>query len=298
MGLCKCPKRKVTNQFCFEHSVNVCEFCMVANHPRCIVQSYLQWLDDSDYNPICELCSKELGNEDCVRLVCYHVFHWACIDKYGHKFPITTAAAGFTCPSCKVCLIPESNLVSPVADILRQRLASVNWARRGLGLPLLIEEHQRTPDTQKVMINDQLSNQNHVRDMNQVQQNCIGSESPHSVVHFEDSSAFSRNENQLPKRVFEDLDDPRSISFDHDEKKYKRKTLLDWFLRWWKSFWRPIPRGRLYYHRYCIRILLLAMVITIVLILFSWLGQIVTRNDPSLDFSGNPHIRVANVKET
>lgn len=68
--------------------------------------------------------------------------------------------------------------------------------------------------------------------------------------------------------------------------------------RWWKSFWRPIPRGRLYYHRYFIRILLLVIVITIILILFSWLGQIVTRNDPSLDFSGNPHIRVANVKET
>ena len=34
MGLCKCPKRKVTNQFCFEHRVNVCEHCMVSNHPK------------------------------------------------------------------------------------------------------------------------------------------------------------------------------------------------------------------------------------------------------------------------
>ena len=32
MGLCKCPKRKVTNQFCFEHRVNVCEHCMVQRH--------------------------------------------------------------------------------------------------------------------------------------------------------------------------------------------------------------------------------------------------------------------------
>ena len=32
MGLCKCPKRKVTNLFCFEHRVNVCESCLVANH--------------------------------------------------------------------------------------------------------------------------------------------------------------------------------------------------------------------------------------------------------------------------
>ena len=34
MGLCKCPKKKVTNQFCFEHRVNVCEHCLVSNHPR------------------------------------------------------------------------------------------------------------------------------------------------------------------------------------------------------------------------------------------------------------------------
>lgn len=34
MGLCKCPKRRVTNQFCFEHRVNVCEHCMVTNHPK------------------------------------------------------------------------------------------------------------------------------------------------------------------------------------------------------------------------------------------------------------------------
>lgn len=37
MGLCKCPKRQVTNQFCFEHRVNVCEHCMVNSHPKVIV---------------------------------------------------------------------------------------------------------------------------------------------------------------------------------------------------------------------------------------------------------------------
>lgn len=33
MGICKCSKRRVTQQFCFEHRVNVCEFCMVNGHP-------------------------------------------------------------------------------------------------------------------------------------------------------------------------------------------------------------------------------------------------------------------------
>ena len=98
MGLCKCPKRKVTNQFCFEHRVNVCEHCMVQNHTKvnkknkvsktrrntdisfqCVVQSYLAWLQDSDYNPNCEFCKDPLGEEDCVRLVCYHLYHWVCL---------------------------------------------------------------------------------------------------------------------------------------------------------------------------------------------------------------------------
>ena len=34
MGLCKCPKKKVTTQFCFEHRVNVCEHCLVSSHPK------------------------------------------------------------------------------------------------------------------------------------------------------------------------------------------------------------------------------------------------------------------------
>ncbi|TNN82768.1 Zinc finger protein-like 1 [Liparis tanakae] len=71
MGLCKCPKRKVTNLFCFEHRVNVCEHCLVSNHNKCIVQSYLQWLQDSDYNPNCTLCNTLLNAQDTVRLVCY-----------------------------------------------------------------------------------------------------------------------------------------------------------------------------------------------------------------------------------
>ncbi len=43
MGLCKCPKRKVTNQFCFEHRVNVCEHCMIQKHPKVSNSSYKQY---------------------------------------------------------------------------------------------------------------------------------------------------------------------------------------------------------------------------------------------------------------
>ncbi|VEN55581.1 unnamed protein product, partial [Callosobruchus maculatus] len=98
MGLCKCPKRRVTNQFCFEHRVCVCENCMVTNHPICVVQSYLQWLQDN-------------------------VFHWSCLDHYARQLPSTTAPRGYTCPSCKSPLFPAPNLISPVADVLKEKLA-------------------------------------------------------------------------------------------------------------------------------------------------------------------------------
>ncbi|XP_059159155.1 zinc finger protein-like 1 [Physella acuta] len=147
MGLCKCPKRKVTNLFCFEHRVNVCEHCLVANHAKCIVKSYLQWLQDSDYSPLCTLCQQNLSDEEygeCVRLTCYDVFHWSCLNEYAQRFPAQTAPAGYTCPSCSACIFPQSNMVSPVADAVRVLLQQVNWARAGLGLPLM-EESKAPP---------------------------------------------------------------------------------------------------------------------------------------------------------
>ncbi|KAF6036101.1 ZFPL1 [Bugula neritina] len=140
MGLCKCPKRKVTNLFCFEHRVNVCEHCLVSNHSNCVVQSYLNWLKDSDYNPTCLLCSGRLDDEnfgECVRLICYDLFHWSCLNKYALSLPVTTAPAGYQCPNCRGPIFPAPNAVSPVADKLKEFLTKVNWARAGLGLPLI-----------------------------------------------------------------------------------------------------------------------------------------------------------------
>ncbi|XP_022333984.1 zinc finger protein-like 1 homolog [Crassostrea virginica] len=140
MGLCKCPKKKVTNLFCFEHRVNVCENCLVANHSKCVIKSYLQWLQDSDYNPNCSLCHNTLNDNqygDCIRLTCYDIFHWPCLNQYAQQFPANTAPAGYTCPTCNAGIFPPQNMVSPVADKLKSLLSTVNWARAGLGLPLI-----------------------------------------------------------------------------------------------------------------------------------------------------------------
>ena len=130
MGLCKCPQRKVSTLFCFKHHVNVCESCLVQEHPQCIVRSYVSWLQDNDYNPNCSMCQQSLNEtaDETIRLVCYDLFHWSCLDQYFRSFPSHTAPDGYTCPTCHTCIFPPKNLVSPVADHVREKLASVNWA--------------------------------------------------------------------------------------------------------------------------------------------------------------------------
>uniref|UniRef100_A0A0N5AF78 Zinc finger protein-like 1 homolog n=1 Tax=Syphacia muris TaxID=451379 RepID=A0A0N5AF78_9BILA len=137
MGLCKCPKKKVTNLFCFEHRVNVCEHCLIESHSKCVVQSYLSWLADSDYDPNCSFCSRPLADNEVIRLKCLHLFHWTCFDAWARSLPANTAPAGYKCPLCTEAIFPPINQTSPAIDLLRDKLKNCSWARAGLGLPLV-----------------------------------------------------------------------------------------------------------------------------------------------------------------
>lgn len=65
------------------------------------------------------------------------VFHWSCLHDLAARLPLNTAPAGYQCPTCQGPVFPPSNLASPIADMLREQLSLVNWARAGLGLPLV-----------------------------------------------------------------------------------------------------------------------------------------------------------------
>lgn len=136
MGLCRCPLRKVSTLYCYKHQVNVCESCLVDEHGQCIVRSYLSWLKDNDYSTDCFLCKRSLSesDEETIRLICYDLFHWTCLDEYFRSLPNHTAPDGYTCPICKAGLFPPANLVSPVADRLRAKLTQAAWANRFLSL--------------------------------------------------------------------------------------------------------------------------------------------------------------------
>jgi len=125
MGLCKC--RKVSNLFCFEHRANVCEHCMIKDHPKCIVRSYLQWLQDSEFSSECRLCRQPLAAADVLRLPCYDVFHWHCLAKHFAALPAHTAPAGYTCPTCESRAIPTDSMSGPVVDAVRQAFSDTAW---------------------------------------------------------------------------------------------------------------------------------------------------------------------------
>jgi len=66
------------------------------------------------------------------------IVHWDCLNNWARALPETTAPAGYNCPICnQMCLFPKKNQESPIADQLRSKMGEVNWARVGLGLPLV-----------------------------------------------------------------------------------------------------------------------------------------------------------------
>ncbi|KAI8481490.1 Zinc finger protein-like 1 [Branchiostoma belcheri] len=337
MGLCKCPKKKVTNLFCFEHRVNVCEHCLVSNHPKCIVQSYLQWLQDSDYSPQCNLCGGALADGDVVRLICYDVFHWSCLNSYAQTLPANTAPAGYTCPKCNSGVFPPPNMVSPVADTLKTWLSQVNWARAGLGLPLIeehtpstVQETERIEDlpattvrtdadmsgmvdptylqTRPSMNGPAHDNTDHARQ----QQNSFSPapskpavstnhKPPHSTAinmsHLQTPAGFSAgaNDSYSPRKLFDSTkdDNRRNTSFDHDENKYKRRSALNWFSRWFKSVagtQKKDPDANL--KRFIVMMVLGLIAFLTFIVIMTRVGRAAAENDPFLDPMANPNIRV------
>ncbi|KAI6189758.1 Zinc finger protein-like 1-like protein [Aphelenchoides bicaudatus] len=178
MGLCKCPKRRATNLFCFEHRVNVCEYCIVDDvHESCVVQTYLSWLTDSDYDPKCPLCSEPLNLKETIRLKCLHNFHWLCLSARIGSLPENSQQSAYKCPSCLDTIFPATNQTSPVIERLKQKLSAVNWGRIGLGLDakpgldVVTESASNSPATRKTFSavdmnfegNTRIDNRNSVR---------------------------------------------------------------------------------------------------------------------------------------
>uniref|UniRef100_G3MKM1 Zinc finger protein-like 1 homolog n=1 Tax=Amblyomma maculatum TaxID=34609 RepID=G3MKM1_AMBMU len=310
MGLCKCPRKKVTNQFCYEHRVNVCEHCMVAQHPTCIVQSYLQWLQDSDYDPICQICRNDLSTGTCTRLLCYHVFHWACLDNHCKRMPKTTAPAGYGCPTCGTAIVPASNIDSPVADALNILLKSASWAHDGPSLPEIPLPKQAQVSQGNLPPPSGSPTKPPPQSVPQQQQpwrpqNVTPSVVPplHSTMAPENSINYgsTTNSNVTSSRKLFTATQGNFVTSapDYDEDKYKRRSGFELLSRWIKS--RTIMAGshRRDPHTFLKRWVVLSILIvlglfTVVYFLLHW-GRAAAESDPLLDPRLNPDIRVNDV---
>lgn len=122
----------------------MCEKCIVSDHGRCIVKSYLAWLQDSDYDPCCSLCSTSLENGQMIRLVCLDLFHKECLDKACNLLPNNTAPGGYTCPTCLAQILPSDVNAGHVAQALRISLSDSIWAK-DLLLPYTPETRIQLP---------------------------------------------------------------------------------------------------------------------------------------------------------
>ncbi|XGW01276.1 hypothetical protein V3C99_013882, partial [Haemonchus contortus] len=317
MGLCKCPRKKVTNLFCFEHRVNVCEHCLVENHHDCVVQSYLQWLTDCDFDTNCSLCEKPLADAETIRLQCLHLFHWSCLDQWARRFPATTAPAGYCCPFCREALFPAANQTSPMIDELRTKLQQANWARAGLGLPLLPELNpplmlpQQYPhmagsnmtQTTQRSVTDLANGGQFTTHIHDVAANRSNTATPDVALDM-DEVAYSGSKEQVTftsrkKHAGSDSDMQPLLSrvtdrdADSEQNKYKRRPAREWLRGIWKAKYGNAPPAQL---SGCKRVLLVFLffvfVLVTVIVVLTRVG-IGAEDDPLLDPMNNPNIRVA-----
>jgi len=278
---------------------------MVASHAKCVVQSYLAWLQDSDYSPDCQFCQAPLNTEqECVRLVCYHLYHWVCLERHFRSLPPSTAPAGYTCPSCSSAIFPPDNLVSPVADKLRSVLQDVNWARAGLGLPLLEDKEERKPGHIPTGPRPTPEGEDVPRSSLHLAQELVTKKSP-GVLEETDGSGQSWKQDSTVvnfdspttrrggSETLGDLASSPLITGDPDsrEEKYKRRAPTDWFFRWWKTMMKPAAQRRRGATGWIMIGFLILLGLATLVAVFSYFGR-GGADDPLLDPMNNPNIRV------
>lgn len=263
---------------------------MIEDHPNCIVQGYLQWLKDSDYEPVCTLCRKELVQTECIRLLCYHVFHWHCLDEHLQLLPSTTAPAGFTCPTCGHEVIPRDNVASPVASVIREKLRRAQWPAgdretherfqrvSSLGRsPSSIESNWSAPspvqDDSSVSFADDSSNKTMSRNL-LVKQHATPSQ-------YGDSHASSTRSFVTQPLLRAD-----------EEDKYKRKSVVELAHRWFQSKMLLGTRRRDPTRRWAAIAIGILLFLFVIVYVMSLVGRSSADVNPFLDPESNPNLNI------
>ncbi|RXG69135.1 Zinc finger protein-like 1-like protein [Armadillidium vulgare] len=187
--------------------------------------------------------------------------------------------------------IPASNLVSPVADALREILLKSSAKYSGHGnksedSSLLVGTHNnlqndrgipdgRDTTTAVPLLTEQYQNSHHQSSSSQHRSSTLAASGKTRKVS-DASSIYINNEE------------------DTGENKYKRRPALEWFNRWLRTFHRPSSRHHqaLLGGRRRMTILLIIIAVCTVIALLSYLGRSASNEDPMLDPFNNPNIRI------
>lgn len=227
MGLCKC--RVVTTLFCYQCRLNVCETCLVTDHRTCVVKTYLQWLQDSDFDPSCRLCGDVLNdgqNAKTIRLKCLDIFHVNCLDRHARSLPANTAPAGFACPTCSEPILPAERDGGAVADNARSILKTLSWSGLDGSLATKINVPHHTPA--QIPSWNALSPEPEVVDEAGAQQWTVNANSA-----LASTSVATSVTNELVARKIGGAspDDAVAVKIDVDDDKYARRPTNAWLNR-------------------------------------------------------------------
>ncbi|KAI2805503.1 Zinc finger protein-like 1 [Blomia tropicalis] len=322
MGLCKCPKKKVTNHFCFEHRVNVCEFCMTTGaHQTCIVGPYLQWLENSGFESVCSLCKSGLNSFPCIRLCCYHIFHMECLNNYASQLPSNTAPAGYVCPTCTIPIFTSlsGSVKSPVALALEKSLSGIAWAREGIGHGLMGSDSRNTLSNENSLISNNNNLHNGSILLNETKMNSGGSNSNftpkilHNSLHnkpnystpisvsnvtsfISTNSDLSFGSTSSMRSKFDNETRRSLLANDILEDKYRTKSPIEFFSRWLRSRSSYVRNkgtisGLSLYKRLIIYGIIAFILLFVLIHFFLKFGRQSADNDPFLDPKYDTNIR-------
>jgi len=198
--------------FCFVHKKTVCLSCILA-HKNCVVKTYLDWLQNSDFDPPTCVCKGIIPPDNAIRLTCLDLFHPSCLDAHAATFPPHTAQAGYTCPTCSKSIIP-TDLSTPLAKNLCDHLRNASWFQKLGGVNLL--PALEVPKLDSPQPEGSLPDQS--------QENKAGADNV--------STSLSANFNSNPSQSY--IRKPPRSAFtpqtqDVDEDKYRKRTFYELF---------------------------------------------------------------------
>lgn len=187
------------------------------------------------------------------------VFHWECLNARQSALPPNSSSQYHTCPCCSQPIIPQPNLMSPVADVLRKRLTQANWAS-GQGEASLLAS-SATPTSSQVTRIHQSNIPAEAGKYSSINGTTSAeTSSQHSVLLMDafnppTSNEFSGGFCVLNLTIFilwilfaassrRPLLPRQSPigAVDRDDNKYKRKTPAEIFSRWSRRFYAPSSR--------------------------------------------------------